>query len=149
MTKRGSAARSASVGPFLGTNVDSFIAAKLKDHGSRVSLFIDPDLHQIEAAAASGAEMIELHTGCFANALDGALEPDIARLIAGAEAGHLAGLQVNAGHGINYRNLTRLFVVPHLAELNIGHSIVSRALHAGFTNAVAEMKGLMAAYPEA
>ena len=122
---------------------------KLQDHGIRVSLFIDPDLHQIEAAAATGAEMIELHTGCFANAVDGALEHEIARLIEGAKAGHAARIQVNAGHGINYNNLRRLFPVPHLAELNIGHSIVSRAMRVGFTNAVAEMKGLMAAYPEA
>jgi pyridoxine 5-phosphate synthase len=121
----------------------------LQDHGIRVSLFIDPDLHQIEAAAASGAEMIELHTGCFANATEGVLEHEIARLIEAAKAGHAAGIQVNAGHGINYRNIHRLFVVPHLAELNIGHSIVARAMRVGFTAAVAEMKGLLVAYPEA
>lgn len=126
--------------------------ARLQGEGIRVSLFIDPDLHQIEAAAASGAEMIELHTGCFANAVDGALEREIGRLIEGARAGHGAGhgagLQVNAGHGINYSNLLRLFVVPHLAELNIGHSIVSRAMRTGFSAAVREMKRLMSAYPE-
>lgn len=121
---------------------------KLRDAGIRVSLFIDPDLHQIEAAAASGAEMIELHTGCFANATDGALEHEIGRLIAGAKAGHAAGLQVNAGHGINYANLVRLYVVPHLTELNIGHSIVSRAMRVGFSQAVREMKQLMGSYPE-
>jgi len=122
--------------------------ATLQEHGIRVSLFIDPDLHQIEAAAATGAEMIELHTGCFANAVDGALENEIARLIAGAKAGHAAGIQVNAGHGINYLNIHRLHVVPHLAELNIGHSIVSRAISIGFTAAVAEMKALLSAFPE-
>ncbi len=122
--------------------------AALQGPGIRVSLFIDPDLHQIEAAAASGAEMIELHTGCFANATDGALEQEIGRLIEGAKAGHAAGLQVNAGHGINYSNLVRLFVVPHLAELNIGHSIVSRAMRVGFAAAVSEIKHLMASYPE-
>ncbi len=121
--------------------------AVLKEAGIRVSLFIDPDLHQIEAAAASGAEMVELHTGCFANATDGGLEREIGRLIEGAKAGHGAGLQVNAGHGINYSNLVRLFVVPHLAELNIGHSIVSRAMRVGFATAVREMRQLMAAYP--
>lgn len=121
---------------------------RLQDHGIRVSLFIDPDLHQIEAAAASGAEMIELHTGCFANATDGNLEHEISRLIEASKAGFQASIQVNAGHGINYKNLHRLFVVPHLAELNIGHSIVSRAMRVGFSAAVAEMKGLMAAYPE-
>lgn len=123
--------------------------AQLQDRGIRVSLFIDPDLHQIEAAAASGAEMIELHTGCFANAVDGALEHEMARLIESARAGHAAGIQVNAGHGINYKNIHRLYAVPHLAELNIGHSIVARAMRVGFTAAVAEMKGLMAGYPEA
>jgi len=120
---------------------------RLQGEGIRVSLFIDPDLHQIEAATASGAEMIELHTGCFANATGGDLEKEIARLVEGSKAGHAAGLQVNAGHGINYLNLHRLFVVPHLTELNIGHSIVSRAMRVGFTAAVAEMKGLMAGYP--
>ncbi|WP_193211962.1 pyridoxine 5'-phosphate synthase [Luteolibacter marinus] len=113
----------------------------------RVSLFIDPDLHQIEAAQATGAEMVELHTGCFANATGDGLEAELSRLIEAAKAGHAAGIQVNAGHGINYDNLSRLFVVPHLAELNIGHSIVSRAMRVGFTAAVKEMKDLMAAYP--
>lgn len=120
---------------------------RLREASIRVSLFIDPDLHQIEAAAASGAEMIELHTGCFANATDGGLEHEITRLIVGAKAGHAAGLQVNAGHGINYSNVRRLDAVPHLTELNIGHSIVSRAIRVGFTQAVREMKRLMASYP--
>ena len=120
----------------------------LQENGIRVSLFIDPDLHQIEAAAASGAEMVELHTGCFANATGAALEDEISRLRKGAIAGHAAGIQVNAGHGINYLNLRLLDAVPHLTELNIGHSIVSRAMRVGFTRAVAEMKALMADYPE-
>ena len=119
----------------------------LQGHGIRVSLFIDPDLHQIEAATAAGAEMVELHTGCFANATADELEAEVGRLIESAKAGHAAGIQVNAGHGINYSNLSRLFVVPHLAELNIGHSIVSRAMSVGFTAAVREMKALMSDYP--
>lgn len=123
--------------------------ATLQAHGIRVSLFIDPDLPQIAAAAASGAEMIELHTGCFANATDAALEGEIARLAEAAEAGHAAGLQVNAGHGINYLNLHRLYAVPHLAELNIGHSIVARAMRVGFASAVAEMRVLLAGFPPA
>ncbi|TAE76163.1 MAG: pyridoxine 5'-phosphate synthase [Verrucomicrobia bacterium] len=121
----------------------------LRERGIRVSLFIDPDLHQIEAAAATGAEMVELHTGCFANALDGCWELEVDRLSGAARAGHSVGLQVNAGHGINYSNLLRLFTVPHLAELNIGHSIVARAMRIGFGPAVREMKDLMAAYPGA
>ena len=119
----------------------------LRDAGIRVSLFIDPDLAQVEAAAELGADMIELHTGCFANAEGAAQQAEIQRLIAAAELGHASGLQVNAGHGINYGNLFKLFAVPHLAELNIGHTIVARAIRVGFTEAVREMKQLMSTYP--
>ena len=91
--------------------------------------------------------MIELHTGCFANASGAEVETELKRLIDAAVAGHAAGLQVNAGHGINYENLTRLWVVPHLAELNIGHSIVSKAMRVGMAAAVREMKDLMVTYP--
>lgn len=121
---------------------------RLQAEGIRVSLFIDPEIDQVKTAAELGAEMVELHTGCFANAEGGAVEAEIARLIAAAETGHAAGLQVNAGHGINYGNLFRLFAVPHLAELNIGHSIVSRAMRVGLTEAVRQMKQLMATYPD-
>lgn len=120
---------------------------RLHGAGIKVSLFIDPDLPQVRAAAESGAEMIELHTGCFANAGGAAVENEVRRLIDAAKAGHDAGLQVNAGHGINYQNITRLWVVPHLAELNIGHSIVSRAMRVGMERAVREMTDLMATYP--
>ncbi len=119
----------------------------LQDAGIKVSLFIDPDLPQVEAAARTGAAMIELHSGCFANAAGDDLENEIARLAEASRAGHAAGLQVNAGHGINYQNLTRLWAVPHLVELNIGHAIVSRAMRTGMTAAVREMKSMMAAYP--
>lgn len=121
--------------------------ARLQDAGIKVSLFIDPDVAQVRAAAETCAEMIELHTGCFSNATGAAVESELQRLIDAAQAGHAAALQVNAGHGINYQNLTRLWVVPHLAELNIGHSIVSRAMRVGMTTAVREMKDLMASYP--
>ena len=120
---------------------------RLQDAGIKVSLFIDPDLPQVEAAARTGAAMIELHTGCFANAAGIEVEKEISRLAEAARAAHAAGLQVNAGHGINYHNLTRLWAVPHLVELNIGHSIVSRAMRTGMTAAVREMKNLMATYP--
>jgi pyridoxine 5-phosphate synthase len=119
----------------------------LQSAGIRVSLFIDPDPCQVKAAALTGAEMIELHTGCFANATGEDQEKEIARLALAARIGHEAGLQVNAGHGINYSNLHLLFAVPHLAELNIGHSIVARAMRVGFETAVREMKEQMAAYP--
>lgn len=119
----------------------------LQDAGIKVSLFIDPDLPQIDAAAECGAKMVELHTGCFANAEGEDLEVEIERLVDGARAAAGMELQVNAGHGINYQNVERLFVVPHLAELNIGHTIVARAMRVGMSEAVREMKEAMAAYP--
>ncbi|KAB2640382.1 MAG: pyridoxine 5'-phosphate synthase [Verrucomicrobia bacterium] len=121
--------------------------SRLQDAGIRVSLFIDPDLPQVEAAARCGARMIELHTGAFANAADDLREREIARLAHAAHAAHAAGLQVNAGHGINYSNITQLWAVPYLTELNIGHSIVARALRCGLTQAVRDMRQLMATYP--
>ncbi len=121
---------------------------KLHDASIKVSLFIDPDLPQIEAASKVAAEMVELHTGCFANAEGDAIAREVSRLIEAAEAAHGAGLQVNAGHGINFTNIYRLFTVPHLAELNIGHTIVSRAMRVGFREAVAEMKKAANAYPD-
>ncbi|MGD7654473.1 MAG: pyridoxine 5'-phosphate synthase [Verrucomicrobiales bacterium] len=122
------------------------VVARLQDAGVKVSLFIDPELKQIEAAGETCAEMIELHTGCFANATGDQVEVELARLVEAAKAGHADVLQVNAGHGINYRNIARLLEVPHLAELNIGHSIVARAISVGMAEAVREMKALMAAY---
>ena len=118
--------------------------SRLQEQGIKVSLFIDPIAEHIDEAARTGAEMIELHTGAFANAEDGSEE--IARLIAAAERGSERGLQVNAGHGINYRNLPELLKVPYLTELNIGHSIVSRAVTVGMRQAVAEMVEGMKAY---
>lgn len=118
----------------------------LREAGIRVSMFIDPELSQVRASAETGAEMVELHTGNFANAAGGERRPEIERLTEAARAGVGMGLQVNAGHGINYGNLGDLFEVPHLAELNIGHAIVSRAMRVGMTAAVREMKEAMAGY---
>ena len=123
------------------------IVANLQDAGIKVSLFIDPDPEQVAAAGETCAEMIELHTGCYANATGDAVETELNRLIVAAKKGHADALQVNAGHGINYTNITPLLAVPHLAELNIGHSIVSRAMRVGMTAAVREMKALMEHYP--
>lgn len=113
--------------------------------GSRVSLFIDPDMVQIEAAAALGAPVIELHTGAFANALaPGARDAELARLARAAERARELGLVVNAGHGLNYENLPALLAaVPGLRELNIGHAIVCRAVFFGLETAVREMVKLM------
>lgn len=119
---------------------------KLRDAGIKVSLFIDPDENQVGASSFCEAEMIELHTGCFANALGDAIEVEIKRLVEAAEQGRTLGIQVNAGHGINYRNIEDIFRIPHLTELNIGHSIVSRSITVGMCQAVSEMKAAMEPY---
>ena len=118
---------------------------KLNDAGIEVSLFIAPDPSQIEASARTGAQFIELHTGAFAENFHRKRErtEELERLIAGAKQARELGLQVNAGHGLNYRNLAALRQVPHLVELNIGHSIISRALVVGLATAVREMLLIM------
>lgn len=118
----------------------------LQGAGIRVSLFIDPETPQIEAASKLGVEMIELHTGKFANAIGDAIDRELDRLSRSAVAGRQSGIQVNAGHGINYGNIERVLEIPHLTELNIGHSIVSRAMRVGLKQAVAEMKQAISAY---
>ncbi len=121
---------------------------KMADAGVEVSLFIAPDEKQIAASARTGAQFIELHTGTFAEHFaDGSkCEVEVQRLIAGAQQAHALGLKVNAGHGLNYVNLPTLFRVPHLVELNIGHSIVSRAVTVGMETAVKEMLAAMNGY---
>ena len=122
---------------------------KMNDAGIEVSLFIAPDPAQIDAAARVGSQFIELHTGAFAESFD--REPnrpaELERLIAGAKQAHALGLNVNAGHGLNYQNLPAVHRVPHLIELNIGHSIISRAVTVGLQTAVKEMLRLMENYP--
>ena len=121
---------------------------KMSDANIEVSLFIVPDDKQIEAAARVGSQFIELHTGQFAESFsdERKREVELQRLISGAKQAHAFGLKVNAGHGLNYENLPTLFRVPHLVELNIGHSIVSRAMMTGLENAVKEMLRLMENY---
>jgi len=117
---------------------------RLHAAGIRVSLFIDPESEQIDCAAALGAEMIELHTGKLANAFTEAIEKqELGRLRACATMAAELKLQVNAGHGINYKNIALIHEIPHLTELNIGHSIISRAIFVGLENAVREMLDLM------
>jgi pyridoxine 5-phosphate synthase len=116
---------------------------RLHAAGIRVSLFIEPSPDQIEAAKSLEAEMIELHTGAFANATGKEQQEELVRLRSAAEYAHGFGLQVNAGHGINYTNIALIRTVPHLAELNIGHSIVSRASFFGLERAVKEMLAAM------
>lgn len=112
--------------------------------GIKTSLFIDADEHQIALAAKLHAPWIELHTGAYANACHGPARADeFKRLAVGATQAHALGLVVNAGHGINYVNIAEVRAIPHLHELNIGHSIVSRALFTGVEEAVSEMKRRM------
>jgi pyridoxine 5-phosphate synthase len=122
---------------------------RMNDAGIQVSLFIAPDPPQIEAAARVGAQFVELHTGRFAEAFASpeAREAELQRLIAGARIAHQLGLGVNAGHGLNYENVRWLYRVPHLVELNIGHSIISRAVFTGLAQAVRDMLTAMSGYP--
>jgi pyridoxine 5-phosphate synthase len=116
---------------------------RLRDAGIAVSLFLDPAAPQIETAASLGAGIVELHTGCYANA-DGAERQ--ARLVELAGAGELVrrvGLELAAGHGLTYRNVTPVARLDGMGELNIGHSIVARAVLVGFREAVREMKALI------
>jgi pyridoxine 5-phosphate synthase len=121
---------------------------RLNDAGIALSLFIAPDLAQIEAAARAGSQFIELHTGAFAESfrLQAERAKELDRLVAGAKQAALLGLGVNAGHGLNCQNLPHLLLVPNLVELNIGHSIISRAIIVGLANAVKEMLALMKDY---
>jgi pyridoxine 5-phosphate synthase len=123
---------------------------RLNDAGIEVSFFIAPDLGQVEASAEAGGQFVELHTGAFAGSFNRKRErgAEIDRLAAAASRARELGLRVNAGHGLNYQNVTLLNSVPHLVELNIGHSIVSRSLVVGLAGAVREMLHLMGDYPE-
>ncbi len=121
---------------------------RMKESGIEVSLFVDPDLAQIEASARVGAQFIELHTGAYAEVFHQKAERtrELERLVAAAERGYQVGLRVNAGHGLNRENLPLLHVVPHLEELNIGHSIISRAIFVGLEKAVQEILQAMEGY---
>ena len=122
------------------------LVAALMANGSRVSMFIDPDPAQVQASADIGAPMVELHTGCFANSAGAAQAAETERLIQAAELAHTLGLEVHAGHGIRLDNLTTLSRVPHLTELNNGHTLISRAIFIGLTAAVREMKQAISSY---
>ena len=121
---------------------------RMNDAGIDVSLFIAPDPRQVAAAARIGSQFIELHTGAYAECFHHApeREQELERLAAATCQAHELGLRVNAGHGLNGENLSALFRVPHLVELNIGHSIVSRAVFIGLPGAVQEMLQRMQAY---
>ena len=117
---------------------------RLAEAGITVSLFIDPEMKQIEAAAACGAPVIELHTGRYAEASSAAEAQHELKIIRqAAEKAHAMGLQVNAGHGLHYHNVRPIAAIKELVELNIGHAIVARSFFTGFQEAVREMKKLM------
>ncbi|HEY2953248.1 MAG TPA: pyridoxine 5'-phosphate synthase [Verrucomicrobiae bacterium] len=122
---------------------------RMNDAGIDVSLFIAPDPLQVEAAARIGSQFVELHTGSFAEhfQMANSRTQELQRLASCARQAHDLGLCVNAGHGLNLQNLPALFQVPHLVELNIGHSIVSRAVFVGLPQAVTEMLRLLQDYP--
>lgn len=118
--------------------------AQLQAVGIRVSLFIDPDEAQIQAAAEAGAPVIELHTGRYAEAATPQeQETELARIKSGVRAGRTHGLKVNAGHGLHYTNVQAIAAIPDIAELNIGHAIVAQAVFDGWRKAVADMKAIM------
>ncbi len=115
----------------------------LRDAGIRVSLFIDPEPAQIAAASSLGATVVELHTGAYAESTGSARDAELARLIHAASLAAEAGIQVNAGHGLNTRNIGPILRIPKLVELNIGHAIVSRAVFVGLEQATREMVALL------
>ncbi len=117
--------------------------AALRDAGCRVSLFIDPDAEQIEAARAIGAPVVELHTGAYAEAGGEHQAKELMRLVHGARLGSQLGLTVHAGHGLHYHNVQPVAAIPEIVELNIGHAIVARAVFDGLAAAVREMRRLM------
>jgi len=118
---------------------------RLAQAGVRVSLFINPTQTQLDAAKQTGAPVVELHTGHFANAGDAARPAALAEIEAAARYGAGAGLTVNAGHGLSYHNVQAVAAIPQIGELNIGHAIVAQAVFTGWTAAVREMKRLMTA----
>jgi pyridoxine 5-phosphate synthase len=116
---------------------------RLGSAGIRVSLFIDPDIAQLDAALACGAPVVELHTGSYADARSTSVETEYQRIVRAAQYGDSIGLQINAGHGLHYDNVQAIVRIPQLVELNIGHSIVAQALFVGLHKAVADMLALM------
>ncbi|MHB8744048.1 MAG: pyridoxine 5'-phosphate synthase [Sulfuricaulis sp.] len=122
----------------------SAVCARLADAGVRVSLFVDADPDQVAAAAKTGAPVIEIHTGGYADADDeDARRQELVRIEQAVQQGRDLKLQVNAGHGLNYHNVQAIAAIPGIAELNIGHAIIARALFTGLSEAVRAMKQLM------
>ena len=117
--------------------------AELGEAGIRVSLFIDPDREQLDAANAAGAPVVELHTGGYADTEDEEQAKELQRIVDAAAYGHGRGLVINAGHGLHYQNVKPIARIPQIRELNIGHAIIARAVFDGIGASVSEMKRLM------
>lgn len=113
---------------------------KLQDNGSRVSLFVDADFKQLESAARTGAKVVELHTGSYAHCPDAA---HIAQLKAAAQYAHSLGLEVHAGHGLNYDNVAAIAAIPEIKELNIGHFLMGEAMFMGMKESIRKMRKIM------
>lgn len=118
--------------------------SRLQDAGIRVSIFIDPCAEQIEAAGRTGARIIELHTGTYAEAATQTVrDKELQRIKDGLAAGAALGMRINAGHGLHYDNVQPVAALPGIAELNIGHAIVAQAIFDGWEKAIRDMKALM------
>jgi pyridoxine 5-phosphate synthase len=117
--------------------------AALRERGVRVSLFIDPEARQLEAALEAGAPVVELHTGAYAEASGEQRARELMRLVDAARYGAQIGLTIHAGHGLHYHNVQTVAAVPEIVELNIGHAIVARAVFDGLGPAVRDMRALM------
>ena len=117
--------------------------ARLADAGIRVSLFIDPDERQLDAAVRAGAPVVELHTGTYADAESEKQQDELERVVSAASYGQEIGLIVNAGHGLHYENVSAIAHIPEIVELNIGHAIIAQAVSDGISQAVGDMKRLM------
>jgi len=129
---------------FSGTDRIQKTIRTLQDHGVFVSLFLDPELRQIEKAKEMGANAVELHTGAYSLAVDAEKQhQEWQKLLVAGQKIHELGMRLHAGHGLTYRNVRPITEIPEMFELNIGHSIIARALMIGLKDAVAEMKALL------
>lgn len=120
------------------------VCVRLGEAGIEVSLFIDPDRRQIDAAVKAGAPVVELHTGRYADAETSSIRSDeLKRIQSAAQYANSAGLQVNAGHGLNFHNVEAICKIPEIVELNIGHAIIAQAVFSGLAQTVGDLKQLM------
>jgi pyridoxine 5-phosphate synthase len=119
------------------------IVTALKEAGIRVSMFVEPDRKQIDAAHNLGAPVVELHTGAYAHAGGAEREKLLAKIVHAAEFGNDLGLEIHAGHGLTYDNVAPIAAIPHIVELNIGHFLVGEAIFVGLGNAMARMRNAM------